>query len=184
MSFTSATKLTASVTIALVLIVGCSKKDNGPTDANGNPVGNTPRTPIPAQYAGTWISGSVSPTNFYDGTTGGSWQNAYGSGMFYSLNLDGTFEFGWQAYANVYGCATRGMVFRRGTATVSDSVITLYDNYAHSSGTDNCAPSGNYSRSIELQRETIILQRGTDEYGNQGMYIRGPETSYSWFRPM
>ena len=178
-----ATQLSATIAVALLFAIGCSKKDSGPLDASGNPIGNTPRTTIPAQYVGTWIAGTVSPTNFYNGN-GGNWQNAYGNGMFYTLQADGTFEFGWQAYANSYGCSTRGMVYRRGTAAASDSTINLYDNVARASGTDNCAPSGNYNRSIELKTETIILRPATDEYGNQGMLIRNPDNNYSWFRPM
>jgi hypothetical protein len=170
--------------LALTVLVGCSKKEDSPIDVNGNPVGNTPRRPIPAEYAGTWYTGSVSPTNFYDPSTGGNWQNGYGSGMFYKLNADGTFEFGWQTYASTYGCTTRGMVYRRGTATVQDSVITLYDNFAHVSGKDNCVASSNYDRAIELKTETIILQRSVDEYGNRGILIRNPENNYSWFRPI
>jgi hypothetical protein len=104
--------------------------------------------------------------------------------MFYTLNADGTFEFGWQVYANTYGCATRGMVYRRGTATIADSVITLYDNFARVSGQDNCVASSNYDRPRELGTETIILRRAVDEYGNQGMEIRNPDNGYSWFRPM
>lgn len=168
-----------SVTLVLVLIVGC-KKDNGNPAGPDEGAASTPRTPVPSKYVGTWYNGAVSLSNFYNSTSG-TWTNAGGSGSFYRFFENGTFEFGWQMQASLYGCTTIGMVYRRGTVAVQDSVLVLYDQYARAMGQDNCNAASNYDRPGTITTETLIVQPGRDEWGNPGLFMRGPNTGYSWF---
>lgn len=165
--------------VAAVLFTGCPKSDDNPVTPDGGP-GATPRTPVPAKFVGTWYTGSVSLSNFYNSTTG-HWSNAVGNGSFYRFSQDGTFEFGWQMHVSLYGCTNIGMVYRRGTVSVQDSVLVLYDQYSRVMGQDNCNASQNYEKPGATTTETLVAQPGLDEWGNPGLYLRGLETTYSWF---
>jgi len=172
-------KMMFSLGVAAFLFAGCPKSDGNPfTPEEG--AGSTPQTPVPAAFVGTWYNGSISLTNFYNPTTG-EWSNAVGSGSFYRFNQNGTFEFGWQMHVSLYGCTNIGMVYRRGTVAVQDSVLVLYDQYARVMAQDNCSASRNYDRPGTISTETLVIQPGQDEWGNTGLYIRAPNTDYSWF---
>ncbi len=162
-----------------ILFAACQKGSNNPVSP-GNAIGSTPRTEVPGELVGTWYNGSVSLTNFFNPTTG-EWSNAVGNGSFYRFYQNGTFEFGWQMHVSLYGCTNTGMVYRRGTVVVQDSVLVLYDQYARVMGQDNCNPSKNYEKPGTISTETLVVQPGVDEWGNPGLLLRGPETSYSWF---
>lgn len=162
-----------------MMAAGCSKDDANPVTPGGGS-GATPRTPVPEQFVGTWYNGSVSSSNFFNPSTG-HWSNAVGSGSFYRFYADGQFEFGWQMYVSNYGCTNIGMVYRRGTVAVQDSVLVLYDQYTRVMGQDECNSSKNYERPGEITTETLIAQPGWDDWGTPGLYLRRPDTGYSLF---
>jgi len=163
-----------------LMLGGCSNSGDNPA-APGDGMGATPQTPVPEELVGTWYAGTVSLTNFHNPSTG-EWSNAVGSGQFYRFYRDGTFEFGWQMHTSLYGCTNIGMVYRRGTVAVQESVLVLYDRYARVMGQDGCNSTRNYNRAGTITTETLIAQPGSDEWGNPGVYLRGPDTGYSWFR--
>ena len=164
--------------LALSLIVlGCSKDGNTTTGPDGGGNVNTPSTPVPDELIGTWFTGTIGFTNFYNPTTG-SWNNSRGLGMFYTLNANGTFEYGWSGEIYNYGCSTKGMIYRRGTVVVSDSVVTLYDNDGRARGEYTCAPASNFDRPDPLKVRPIIVSRSQDELGNPVLLIRGENEAF------
>jgi hypothetical protein len=173
------TRTLVSLGVAAFLFAGCPKSDDNPLAPEGG-AGSTPQTAVPEEFVGTWYNGSVSLSNFYNSSTG-EWTNAVGSGSFYRFFQDGTFEFGWQMHVSLYGCSNTGMVYRRGTVAARDSILVLYDRFSRVMGQDNCNASQNYEKAGTISTETLVIQPGRDEWGNPGLYIRGPNTTYSWF---
>ena len=164
----------------------------GPTDQPGTPGGPTDQPGagmVPDELVGSWYNGQVSNTNFYQPETG-HWDNAGGTGMFYTLNADGTFEYGWRLYSQLYGCAMTVFVYRKGTveSDPENATVVLHTTYAkmHSedSGVDHCPAGGNYDKDIEKEDEVLIYEFGQDDYGNEVLYLRNPDTTASPFRPM
>lgn len=149
--------------------------------APGGPQGE-PGTTIPPVLLASWYAGDVSSTSFFTPSTG-PWDNAGGTGLLYTFKADGSFEFGWRLYSQLYGCATTAMVFRSGTVTADPATATLvlHTTYARMHSEDNCNASGNYDKDIPLEEETLIYQLGTDEYGQEVLRIRGPATDPSAF---
>ncbi|HZN98854.1 MAG TPA: hypothetical protein VFB61_14060 [Gemmatimonadales bacterium] len=185
--------------ISMLLVAACGgDKDGGPTGPGvGNPgglpggePGENPGTEdpsdvgMPSEVLGTWYAGNVSSVNFFEPNTG-HWDNAGGTGLFYTLMEDGTFEFGWQLYSQLYDCWTRAMVYRKGTveAEPETATLVLHTTYARMHSEDNCNESGNYDKDIPLEEETIIYQPGEDDYGNPVLYLQSPDGEPTAFHP-
>ena len=147
-----------------------------------NSVGQTPHTGVPQELVGTWINGAVSATNFYNPATG-SWSNGHGTGLFYRFNADGTFEYGWQEYANSYGCGERALVYKKGTVTVDAATHTVqvYPRSSVVRGESSCSASSNYEKPGPTAQETLIWDWAKDEYGHTYLLLRFPSTGFSWF---
>ena len=171
-----------SLALALVLTTvstacggsdGPSGPGEEPGDGPGNPGGPPTSGVVPAEVVGTWYSGSVSSINFFTPSTG-HWDNAGGTGEFYTLKADGTFEYGWRLYSRLYGCAMTVMVYRTGTI-VSNSgqgSLVLRTAYARMRSEDNCNENGNYDKPIEEPDETLLYELGEDEYGYEVLWIQ------------
>ncbi|HXE59019.1 MAG TPA: hypothetical protein VNK43_13545 [Gemmatimonadales bacterium] len=167
----------STTALALVLLAGCG--------GSGDPAGpSTPRTPVPQELVGGWITGSVAATNFHDPDTG-AWQNGYGNGLFYRFTADGGFEYGWQAYAANGSCVDRAMVYKRGTVTVDIATRTVrtHPTYSRVHGENSCNPSYNYDKPGPTAVETLIWAWAEDQYGNVYLLLRSPTSDFSWFRP-
>lgn len=170
----------SSLLIALLALslAACNKKDGDLIGSEGESgIGNTPRTAVPQSMVGLWFTGTIGFTNFYN-PTNGQWTSGRGLGMFYKLNADGSFEYGWQGQITNYGCTTSGMVFKKGTVTVSDSVVTLYDTYGRAKGEYTCTPASNFDRPDPLKVYQLIVKPSVDELGKPIMLIRGSENEY------
>jgi hypothetical protein len=162
--------------LALTLIIGCGKKDDTLAGPDGGGM-TTPRTPVQQELIGQWYVGTIGLTNFYN-TTNGQWTSGRGLGMFYKLNGDGTFEYGWHGQVTNYGCTTRGMVFRRGTVVVGDSTLVMYDNYGRAMGEYTCSPASNFDRPDPLLTRTFVFRRTTDEQEKPALMIRATDGEY------
>lgn len=182
-SFTNRKHVNSLLIAMLALSIGCSKTDDNPAGPDGDGVSNTPRTPVQQELIGQWHVGTIGLTNFYNTTTG-QWTGGRGLGMFYKLNADGTFEYGWHGQVTNYGCATRGMVFRRGTVVVNDSTLTMYDNYGRAMGEYTCAPSSNFDRPDPLLVRTVVFRRSTDDQGNPVLLIRPTDGEYLTYKKL
>jgi hypothetical protein len=170
---------TAVLCLALSTVAACADA-TGPDGASGGD--KTPKTTVPSELVGTWLNGSVSPTNFYNPSTG-SWSNGYGTGLFYRFNTDGTFEYGWQTYSTLYSCSERATVYRKGTVTVdaASHTIQLYTTSSVVHGESTCSSTPSYTKPGPTDQETLIWDWDKDEYGHTYLMLRWPTTTYSAF---
>lgn len=174
--------LFSMLTVLTIAIVGCGNKDGDPTGADGGiGGGNTPRTQVPQHLVGMWFSGTIGLTNFYN-PSNGQWTSGRGFGMFYKLNPDGTYEYGWQGQVTYYGCTTAGLVFKKGTVVVSDSVLTLYSTFGRAKGEYTCTPASNFDRPEPASTTRIVIQRAQDEQGNPIAFIRPVDGEYMQYK--
>jgi hypothetical protein len=150
----------------------------GGGDATGP---KTPRTAVPEELTGTWLTGTVSLTEFNE--SGANWESGYGSGLFYTFHADGTFDYGWEEYAGAYGCQTRALVVKSGTVAVDEAshTIHVYPTSSRVYGEDECNPSNDYQRRGPTDEETLIWDWEQDEYGNVYLDLRYPNTNFSAF---
>ncbi|MBI5470952.1 MAG: hypothetical protein HY961_01260 [Ignavibacteriae bacterium] len=174
--------LFVALTVAAVGIIGCSKNESDPMNPDGEGgFGNTPSTPVPQEMVGMWYAGTIGLTNFYNPGTG-QWTSGRGLGMFYKLYANGTYEYGWQGQVTNYNCTTSGLVYKRGTVVVGDSVLTLHSTYGRAKGEYTCSPASNFDRPEPPSTSTIIVRRGQDEQGNPVMFIRMTTGDYVQYK--
>ncbi len=165
----------------IALVAGaCGGSGTGPNDGGG-----TPRTSVPAELVGTWYHGEVSPSNFYDSLSG-SWDNAYGEGLFYGFTSDGQFQWGYRVYSSSYSCNDVAMFWKKGTVTVDtvNHTFTIHPTEAILHSTDDCHPEWNYTKQIPKDPETVYWGIGDDGYGSTALllaYANGqPSAFYPW----
>jgi hypothetical protein len=148
-------------------------------------------TPTPTQVAapaavvGAWYTGTVSDLGFVD-PNGGSYDSAGGEGVMYRFSADGSWSYGWLLTSRLYACSMRVSVYRQGVLAVSDPAMGMLQLDTLSStihSEDDCSEDGNYDHELPADDETLLWQRTTDEYGDV-LLLRGPDTSFSAFRPM
>jgi hypothetical protein len=139
----------------------------------------------PGEVIGAWYSGTVSSVGYVDPDQG-SWSSGGGEGLMYAFQPDGTWESGWLLTSRLYGCAMQVMVYRSGTIAESDPAsgsLRLDTALAQIDSQDSCVADGNYRRDLPLDDETLYWARSSDAYG-EVLMLRGPDTSWSLFRPM
>ncbi|NUM74481.1 hypothetical protein HUU40_08980 [candidate division KSB1 bacterium] len=170
--------LTMCLMFAL-LVSGCRKNPTAvdPDDNNGP---DTPRTPVPTALVGAWYSGTVSDVNFYDRATG-QFGSPSGTGIFLKLSAEGYYEKGVLLQSSLYNCTMTFFAYNSGTITFKDSTITLYPTYGRIKSSDNCVAENNYLKNDQLVTETIIAKLGEDEWGNETLWLRYPESNPSAF---
>jgi hypothetical protein len=139
---------------------------------------------VPAEIVGSWYAGGVSPTEFYNPNTG-SWSgSSYGSGLFFTLNADGTFVRGFQMFSQLYGCGTLTFTYTKGTIVMDEAAgafelhpqsATIYEQNSCSGWSD--------SHAIQGEQERIYFRRGTDDYGATTLWLREDDTTWTAFHP-
>jgi hypothetical protein len=122
---------------------------------------------------GSWIYGSVSPTNYYNPGSG-QWSNAYGAGMFYTFKENGTFEFGYRVYSGSYGCTNTAMWYKSGRVDADPTAhtVTVRPTTALLNSQDNCRPEWNYEKEIDRSPEQLSWRFGLDEWGYEALFLR------------
>jgi hypothetical protein len=176
----SVKKLMSTFAVVLIMIfalslVDCKKNPTDPDDDN-----NTPRTSVPATLVGEWQSGTVSSVNFYNPTTG-VWGAPSGTGMFFKFTQDGYYEKGVLLQSSLYGHTSTFFAYNKGTMTVEDNMIVLYPTYGKIKSVDNMVQENNYEKPDELKSETILWEKGIDEYGLETLWLRYPDSDPSAF---
>lgn len=176
------TRSPAPLTLAIglaFLASACGSDSGGPGDEL-----ETPRTDVPAELAGTWYHGEVSPSDFYDPHSG-QWDNAYGEGMYYSFTPYGRFEWGYRLDTSSYGCSDAAMFWRTGTVAVDplSSSFTLYPHRAILHSQSDCHSEWNYTKQIPRDPETISWQFGDDGYGTPALLLSYGNSGASAFYP-
>jgi hypothetical protein len=160
-------------------LAACGGDGAGPNDD-----GSTPSTVVPAELVGTWYHGEVSPSNYYDPSSG-HWDNSYGEGLFYTLTPDGHFEWGYRIYTSTYGCNDVAMFWKKGTVTVDPATqsFTVYPTEAILHSTDDCRPEWNYTKQISKAPETVYWGFDDDGYGTTALLLAYASTQPSAFYP-
>ena len=178
-TFRAARWITAVSVLAALACGGDAATAAGPTDP-GTPGTPAPGDRVPSQYVGTWVSGNVSPVNFYSPSTG-SWGAPSGVGMFYKFSTNGTYEKGLLLQSTLYNCTMSVFFYVRGTIRVDGTTFDLRSSMNKMKSVDNCVQKNNYEKTLETERETLLLRMGTDDYGNQTLFIRTPDSTPSRF---
>jgi hypothetical protein len=146
------------------------------TACSGSTGPDTPRTPFPAQLVGTWYSGDVSSTNYI---VDNSWDNAYGNGLAFKFRSDGTFESDYEQYTNAEdGCAMEAFEYQAGTATIADSIITLYVSSGDASTTNTCG--SNTDNPVPKKTLYLVYQFAPDNTGAVQLFLRELKQPGQW----
>jgi hypothetical protein len=165
------------VTFALSLI-GCKES---PTKVDDNKIDdNTPRTSLAAALVGEWQTGTVSSVNFYNPTTG-VFGPPSGTGMFFKFTQEGYYEKGVLLQSSLYGHTMTFFAYNKGTMTVEGDNIVLYPTYGKIKSVDNMVQENNYEKPDELKSETMLWEKGFDEYGLETLWLRYPDSGPSAF---
>lgn len=201
--------LLALVATSVLLLGAAPSPSGGPGPASPEPppsqlpVPTGPLFPVPSQdpldrpsgagapvepppaIVGAWYNGSVSSIGYVDPDLG-SYGSGGSEGLVYAFAADGTWQSGWLLTSRLYGCAMQVMVYRSGVITHSDpaaGLLELAASTAQIHSEDTCSASGNYERDLPLEDETLYWTRSDDAYG-EVLLLRGPDTSWSLFRPL
>lgn len=166
---------TALFVIFVVSFTSCKKSPTDPDDDD-----RTPRTSVPAALVGEWQSGTVSSVNFYNPTTG-AWGAPSGTGMFFKFKPDGYYEKGVLLQSSLSGHTTTFFAYNKGTMTVKNNVIVIYPTYGRIKSVDNMVQENNYEKDDELVSETMLWEKGVDEYGLETLWLRYPDGDPSAF---
>jgi len=90
--------------------------------------------------------GTISPTDFFDRSTGAHLGNAYGVGVWFTFGADGTFTQLQYNYSTAYNCRVETWTYLEGTVTVEEGLLRTYPTVGKYRVANNCAKSQNYTR--------------------------------------
>ena len=127
---------------------------------------------MPEALRGDWVYGTISPTDFFDRSTGAHLANAYGVGVYFTFGADGTFKQFQYNYSTAYNCRIETWTALEGTVTVEDGVFKTYPTSGKYRVANNCARSQNYTRPMTAKERADAQGKaytwGFEENPNDG----------------
>lgn len=112
---------------------------------------DTPRSPLPAQLAGSWYTGTLSSIQYYDRNTG-VFQNPSGSGFYYVFSSDGSYETGAVIDSTVAGCTMRLLGVEAGTVTLDSQGLQIYRHWITTRVKNSCGSDGQRTQGPTTRR--------------------------------
>lgn len=94
-----------------------SKSGNAPPPA-------PPAGKLPDAIVGTWFTGAIPPTDFYDPTTG-QWRDTNGLGQMYIFTADGSYTYAGFLRLQNGACRSEVSTYQKGKAQATGATITL-----------------------------------------------------------
>ena len=187
----------APAMLCLAAPVACTADDgpaapSGDSGGTGSPSPNPSPGPspgptsgrIPGELVGTWYSGDVSPTQFYNPNTGQWGGSGYSKGLSYTFTADGSYQFALQLSSQLYGCGTQTLFYATGTITVSASgpSYTLRPKTTKRVERNSCAGTET-TASYADDGESNYYQVRTGTDGGQELWTRNTDGSDpNWYR--
>ncbi len=161
---------TRAACLATCLAAACSGGSDATGPDDGPSGGGSGSGSVPAEMAGEWRYGSISPTNFWDDHTGVYSGNAYGFSDHYAFSRNGTFKEYLYIYTQSYNCRTQAWVEMSGTARFADGVFTTEVTSGRFKTRDSCASSRNFDRAMTASErrersKSHVYQMRTDSRG-------------------
>lgn len=162
--------------LLLVLLVACGQANLG-----GNPA--LPGTPVPPELQGEWRYGTLSSIDYYDPTTG-AWASPSGTGIYFTLGADGSYERSSLLQITTYSCESYVFIWEVGTVSVSGNSLTFQPAQS-AVKSQNCSPDNTAETFNTVTPETFTWSLAPDEYGDTVLtltYSSGEEALYD--RPL
>jgi hypothetical protein len=170
-------RLAGAAALALTL-AACGGSDagaTGPGDGHGSRV--------PDELVGKWYSGTVSPSNYYDPSTGHWGGQGYTSGVMYTFTPDGHYVMAYQTTSELYDCGTLTLFYVKGNMTVdaSRAIYELHPTSAKRIERSNCG-GGNSDSEFEDDGESGYYEVAQAEDGSIWLLTRPLDGSADWVK--
>lgn len=111
------------------------------------PAADVPKGMVLPEVVGQWKWGSISPTSFWDTTTGKYAGNARSMGSFFDFKPDGTYSQMIYIATYQYGWSVQVWTYHEGTVTFErDGTFTLHPAKGRYKGADNRVAKNNFDR--------------------------------------
>jgi hypothetical protein len=153
---------------------------SGGASSGGGPSGTTPRTPIPDPFVGSWSSGNVSVTTFFNPSTG-SFASPSGPGVSFDFTSEGAYRKAVLLRSSQYQCEMTFYAYIEGTVAVNGATFALYPTTGKDKSEDTCVEANNYEKVDPLTQETSQVEHGVDEYGAETLWVSAPGGTPSAF---
>jgi hypothetical protein len=172
----------AALCLAALLACSAGGSGDGPSAPAG--AGATPSTRVPDELVGTWYSGDVSPTQFYNPSTGQWGGSGYSKGLFYTFTADGRYEYGLQLTSQLYGCGTLTQFYVTGTIAVNTSArsYTLHPAAAKRLERNTCAGTQTESRYAETGESNYYQVRVGGDGAEELLTRKTDGSDPAWYR--
>lgn len=124
-----------------------------------------PTGSLPAALVGTWFSGDMPPSDFYDPTTG-RWRDTNGLGQMYSFTADGTYTYAGFLRLQNGQCRTEVSTYKQGTAQSANETVTLAPRIAKTRTVAICGSRSDTTTDGPFDPMTIGWQVQYDNFGH------------------
>jgi len=144
----------ALTTILLATVAGACGSTAGatePPDGGNNGGGNG--AVFPSELTGSWVFGLISPTDFYNASTGEWIDNAYGTAVLFDFKPDGHYTQSILIKTSAYNCRMQVYIYNEGRAEVDGALIKVYPTKGTVRSRDTCNAANNYERPDDIARK-------------------------------
>lgn len=143
-----------------------------PTPPTIPPNGN-----VVAELVGTWFSGAIPPTDFYNPTTG-EWRSVNGLGQMYRFNADGSFTYAGFLRLQNGQCLSEVSVYKQGKAQTNGVTISLTPNLSKTRTVIVCGSHSDSTVNGSLEPYPIGWSIGEDQGGRTQLVVtEGTQTT-------
>lgn len=157
--------------LSAIALGACNKNSNDVI------VPNTPRTEVPDELVGSWLSGSFAMSNWWSYNGSQYAGNPYTRSVAFKFDKNGTAEF-YLAIATFNGsCRTEGFTYFKGTVAFDEGAqsFTFHPQKGNFRGFYSCSPTSNFNRpatASELNADTYYFSFWTDTNGKTWLLTR------------
>ncbi len=134
-------------------LVGACSSDAGATEPDSPNNGGGGGTAFPTELTGSWVFGLISPTDFYNASTGEWIDNAYGTAVLFDFKPDGRYTQSILIKTSAYNCRMQVYIYNEGRAQVEGALIKVHPTKGTIRSRDSCNAANNYDRPDDIARK-------------------------------
>jgi hypothetical protein len=151
------------------------------TKAGGTSPAPQPGGQLPAEIVGTWFTGVIPPTDFYDPSTG-QWRDTNGLGQMYVFGAGGSYTYAGFLRIQNGQCRSEVSTYQQGTARAAGGSVTLTPSIAKTRTVIVCGSTSDTTTSGPFDPKTLTWAMGETDGGVEQLLLTDNTSTTSFYR--
>lgn len=136
---------------------------------------------LPTNLVGTWFTGVIPPTDFYDPTTG-AWRDTNGLGQMYVFHANGAYVYAGFLRLQNGACRTEVSTYKQGFAATTMDTVTLTPQVAKTRTVVVCGSTSETITDGPFETYSIGWRQADDGLGHPKLFVQTGEEITEYYK--